>query len=101
MAECPRFQGQVPTLDGEDEGFGLDSYAGVRLIILYIFCSTSAQSDPFSMADGLGMSPEEWQELRKQVDDSFWVMRVIGTPFVERPQLGRYSARPRLSTFTK
>jgi hypothetical protein len=30
------------------------------------------------MANGLGMSPPEWQELRNQVDDSFWVMRVIG-----------------------
>jgi hypothetical protein len=30
------------------------------------------------MADGLGMSHDEWQELRNQVDDSFWVMRVIG-----------------------
>lgn len=33
-----------------------------------------------AMADGLRMSPEEWQELRDQVDDSFWVMRVIGYP---------------------
>jgi len=30
------------------------------------------------MANGLGMSLEEWEDLRKQVDDSFWVMRVIG-----------------------
>lgn len=28
---------------------------------------------------GLGMTPDEWQELRSKVDDSFWVMRVIGT----------------------
>ncbi|EMD39973.1 hypothetical protein CERSUDRAFT_112209 [Gelatoporia subvermispora B] len=33
-----------------------------------------------AMANGLGMSPEEWAELRAQVDDSFWVMRVIGYP---------------------
>lgn len=32
----------------------------------------------FSMAVGLGMTEEEWQDLRGQVDDSFWVMRVIG-----------------------
>ena len=32
----------------------------------------------FRMAMGLGMSQEEWHELRGQVDDSFWVMRVIG-----------------------
>ncbi|KAI0712195.1 Clavaminate synthase-like protein [Earliella scabrosa] len=33
-----------------------------------------------AMATGLGMSPEEWAQLRSQVDDSFWVMRVIGYP---------------------
>ncbi|KAJ7212124.1 Clavaminate synthase-like protein [Mycena pura] len=32
------------------------------------------------MAIGLGMTPDEWQELRSQVDDSFWVMRAIGYP---------------------
>nr|GAT60298.1 oxoglutarate 3-dioxygenase [Mycena chlorophos] len=32
------------------------------------------------MAIGLGMTSEEWQELRAQVDDSFWVMRAIGYP---------------------
>lgn len=31
-----------------------------------------------SMATGLGMSSEEWGDLRAKVDDSFWVMRVIG-----------------------
>ena len=31
------------------------------------------------MAYGLGMNTEEWQELRAQVDDSFWVMRIIGS----------------------
>ncbi len=30
------------------------------------------------MALGLGMTPDEWQQLRGQVDDSFWVMRIIG-----------------------
>lgn len=30
------------------------------------------------MAYGLGMNSEEWYELRAQVDDSFWVMRIIG-----------------------
>ncbi|KAF9220945.1 Clavaminate synthase-like protein [Gyrodon lividus] len=32
------------------------------------------------MAHGLGMNAEQWNELRAQVDDSFWVMRVIGYP---------------------
>ena len=30
------------------------------------------------MATGLGMTPEEWAELWSKVDDSFWVMRIIG-----------------------
>lgn len=30
------------------------------------------------MADGLGLNDDEWEELRAQVDDSFWVMRIIG-----------------------
>ncbi|TFK40646.1 Clavaminate synthase-like protein [Crucibulum laeve] len=33
-----------------------------------------------AMADGLRMTPDEWKDLRSQVDDSFWVMRVIGYP---------------------
>lgn len=33
-----------------------------------------------AMAYGLGMNAEEWDELRAQVDDSFWVMRIIGYP---------------------
>jgi len=33
------------------------------------------------MAAGLGMTSEEWKELRSNVDDSFWVMRVIGNMF--------------------
>ncbi|KAF9481160.1 Clavaminate synthase-like protein [Pholiota conissans] len=33
-----------------------------------------------AMSIGLGMTREEWAELRSQVDDSFWVMRVIGYP---------------------
>ena len=31
-----------------------------------------------SMAAGLGMTPEEWDELKGNIDDSFWVMRIIG-----------------------
>ncbi|KAF8133667.1 hypothetical protein EV363DRAFT_1430224 [Boletus edulis] len=33
-----------------------------------------------AMAYGLGMNAEEWRDLRAQVDDSFWVMRIIGYP---------------------
>jgi len=33
-----------------------------------------------AMADGLGMTPDEWIDLRAQVDESFWVMRAIGYP---------------------
>jgi hypothetical protein len=27
---------------------------------------------------GLGMTDAEWEDLKAQVDDSFWVLRVIG-----------------------
>ena len=30
------------------------------------------------MAAGLGMTLEEWIQLRSKVNDSFWVMRIIG-----------------------
>ncbi|KAG8922021.1 hypothetical protein FRC02_012207 [Tulasnella sp. 418] len=33
-----------------------------------------------AMAIGLGMTENEWQELRGVVDNSFWVMRMIGYP---------------------
>ena len=33
------------------------------------------------MADGLGLTKEEWEELKSQVDDSFWVMRIIGMSY--------------------
>ncbi|CAL1713249.1 unnamed protein product [Somion occarium] len=33
-----------------------------------------------AMALGLGMSSDEWEDLKGKVDDSFWVMRVIGYP---------------------
>ncbi|ODO11572.1 hypothetical protein I350_00353 [Cryptococcus amylolentus CBS 6273] len=33
-----------------------------------------------AMADGLDMDEAEWKELKGCVDDSFWVMRVIGYP---------------------
>ncbi|KAF8827656.1 hypothetical protein HHX47_DHR4000051 [Lentinula edodes] len=42
-----------------------------------------------AMAVGLGMTPDEWQELRTEVDDSFWVMRAIGLEFLYAdPTLG-------------
>ncbi len=30
------------------------------------------------MAMGLGMTDAEWEDLKAQVDDSFWVLRIIG-----------------------
>ena len=27
---------------------------------------------------GLGMTEAEWEDLKAQVDDSFWVLRIIG-----------------------
>ncbi|EJC98113.1 Clavaminate synthase-like protein [Fomitiporia mediterranea MF3/22] len=33
-----------------------------------------------AMSVGLGMTPEEWEQLKSKVDNSFWVMRAIGYP---------------------
>ncbi|EIW80964.1 Clavaminate synthase-like protein [Coniophora puteana RWD-64-598 SS2] len=33
-----------------------------------------------AMAIGLGMAKDEWEALKHEVDDSFWVMRIIGYP---------------------
>lgn len=41
------------------------------------------------MADGLGMSEDEWMELRGMVDESFWVMRVIGKLYHTTDMPGR------------
>ena len=30
------------------------------------------------MAKGLGMTNAEWEALKAQIDDSFWVLRAIG-----------------------
>lgn len=32
-----------------------------------------------AMAAGLGSTTTEWQELQSQIDESFWVMRVLGS----------------------
>lgn len=37
------------------------------------------------MAAGLGVTSEEWEELRENIDDSFWVLRVIGSSIVPPP----------------
>ena len=66
-------------MGGEDEGAWINIDGSVSQ-------TDSVTSDGFSclyyslyrMAEGLGMTKEEWRELRSQVDDSFWVMRVIG-----------------------
>ena len=44
------------------------------------------------MAYGLGMDAEEWQELRAQVDDSFWVLRIIGLSSMTSESPSDYSA---------
>ncbi len=30
------------------------------------------------MATGLGMVNAEWEDFKAQIDDSFWVLRIIG-----------------------
>ena len=46
------------------------------------------------MAAGLGMTPEEWEDLKSQVNDSFWVMRVIGAgPRAAQSPFLKYSGK--------
>ena len=63
-------------MGGEDEKVGDGGYGSVRLFLLtsLFLTNTSAR-----MSVGLGMTSDEWKELRSKVDNSFWVMRVIGT----------------------
>jgi D-serine dehydratase len=43
-----------------------------------VFAVISRLNRILSMADGLGLSDEQWKALlRNKVDDSFWVLRVI------------------------
>ena len=38
----------------------------------------AVSEDVRRMAMGLGMTDAEWEDLKAQVDDSFWVLRIIG-----------------------
>ena len=65
----------------EDERFGFDRHGGVcaysdvhTLISVDLMCYCR-------MSVGLGMTREEWDDLKAKVDDSFWVMRIIGNVF--------------------
>lgn len=51
------------------------------------------------MAAGLGMTADEWEGLRSQVDDSFWVMRLIGRKavFPGLLKIERYSRLPTIA----
>ena len=71
-------------MDPEDEGTWNDRYGSVSFCLfvaarLYVV-KLIGLVRVGSMAIGLGATPEEWEELKGNVDDSFWVMRVIGYP---------------------
>ena len=70
-------------MDSEDEGTWNDCYGSVSLSLsrgYEVACGVAELLDCVgSMAIGLGVTPEEWEELKGNVDDSFWVMRVIGS----------------------
>jgi hypothetical protein len=61
----------------QNEGLRVDSDGSVRNLRR---CEQLLNPDKMMcrMAAGLGMSQDEWKDLRGQVDDSFWVMRAIG-----------------------
>ena len=72
-----RIQGEVRGVDREDEEAwdGCDGSVCLRYIHFEFVRLTTTGC---RMAVGLGMTPEEYKELRDQTDDSFWVMRIIG-----------------------
>jgi hypothetical protein len=45
---------------------------------VYRFRARAVLTTIIRMAVGLGVTPGEWERLRAQVDDSFWVLRIIG-----------------------
>ena len=63
-------------MGGKDEEAGVGGYGSVRFAFFVLLRAYLIAR----MSVGLGMTPDEWQELRSQVDDSFWVMRIIGMP---------------------
>ena len=82
MANSTDISRKVRGLGGQDEEARPDRHGGVRRSPLSRHSADHHGLTPrralFSMSIGLGMTQEEWAALRAQVDDSFWVMRVIG-----------------------
>ncbi|KAH9049912.1 Clavaminate synthase-like protein [Lactarius hengduanensis] len=63
-------ENQWPTIPGFREKYEawVDKMKAVGLMVMH------------AMPMGLGMTDAEWEDLRSQVDDSFWVLRIIGYP---------------------
>ncbi|KAF8895524.1 hypothetical protein BD779DRAFT_1499996 [Infundibulicybe gibba] len=63
-------ENQWPTVPGFKAGFSewIEKMKALGLVVME------------AMAMGLGMTPDEWRELRAQVDNGFWSMRMIGYP---------------------
>ena len=70
-------------MDYEDERTRVDRYGSVSFRLFVVMKLHVADLIELacvgSMATGLGATPEEWEELKGNVDDSFWVMRAIGS----------------------
>jgi hypothetical membrane protein len=65
-------------VDQQDEEAWNDPHGSVSLFSFILSQVAFMTTSITRMAYGLGMNAEEWDELRAQVDDSFWVMRIIG-----------------------
>ena len=66
-------------MGSEDEETWTDRYGSVSLRLFVIMRLLIEELTIGSMAIGLGVTPEEWKELKGNIDDSFWVMRTIGS----------------------
>lgn len=76
--DVPGFREKYERWVGKMKGLGIvvmEASVFLEYVAVMLWDSTNTV---LRMASGLGLTSEEWQELRSQVDDSFWVMRIIG-----------------------
>lgn len=88
-------------MGSENERSGVNSDGSVSVTQCRLYSTYIQVSTDFSMAVGLGLTREEWATLRGQVDDSFWVMRVIGIVHGGNNEWTCAHVSDRLPTFTE
>lgn len=83
-------------MDREDAEGWDDPDGGASIFLPHVVWSVCTTEWVTRMAYGLGMDVEEWQTLRAQVDDSFWMMRIIGSYAVSVQDDATYILTPHM-----